>query len=381
MVPDHVNSRAKWAIPALLSVLDRAARIVAHKFPGSVLELGELSRRDGGPISSHLSHQNGRDADIGFYLDDLDGQPLRAPKFIRCLGSGEGRDDPTVRFDDERNWAFVRAILQDPRYEVRQIFIYAPLRARLLAYAAKIGAPHDIRAKAAAAMMQPANALPHDDHFHIRISCPADQIELGCSDLPLWHSPGSPDEFGPELLAETPRALPAAEGNGYPLLGWGRISKLWSLERGVCDATDLTCTVHENGPVCEDLGELGLPGMPPPDEMGVPSDNVAKGGPLGPDLVASAQADGDLPTPPGSDSAPINAAVMSTPVDPMAMDSFLMVNDATHALASGRFEPPYCGAVFESAMASATMCSALGDSLVYQEPSGSLDNNSERRRQ
>src|SRR5262249_9817019 len=168
-LPSHADSHVRWALPGLLSVLDRASRIVGHKFPGSVLEVGELSRKSGGRIPSHLSHQNGRDADVAFYLVDLDGEPIRAPRYLRFEASGDCHDDPTVRFDLKRNWAFVRAVLQDPKYEVRQIFVYAPLRARLLAYAAKVGAPLEIRTKAAAAMMQPGNALPHDDHFHIRI--------------------------------------------------------------------------------------------------------------------------------------------------------------------------------------------------------------------
>jgi murein endopeptidase len=286
MVPAHANSHARWALPAVLSVLDRASRIVGYKFPGSVLEIGELSRRDGGPIASHRSHQNGRDADVGFYLVDLDGQPIRAPKFMRCDGSGEGRDDPTVRFDEERNWAFVDAILGDPRGQVRQIFIYAPLRARLLAYAAKIGAPRALRAKAAAAMMQPMNVLPHDDHFHIRISCPADQLDRGCADLPLWRAPGSPDDVGPELLAEAPRVRPARLPNAFPPEGWCRISKLWSIERSVCEE-DLTCTDRDDGPACEDLGDFGLQELlPPPDEMGMPTDNVVAVAARGPDAIA-----------------------------------------------------------------------------------------------
>src|SRR5882672_6408313 len=82
-LPSHADSHARWALPGLLSVLDRASRIVGRKFPGSVLEIGELSRRSGGRIASHLSHQNGRDADVGFYVVDLDGQPLRAPRYLR----------------------------------------------------------------------------------------------------------------------------------------------------------------------------------------------------------------------------------------------------------------------------------------------------------
>jgi penicillin-insensitive murein endopeptidase len=253
----HRKSQVSWALPNLLTVLNRAARTVARKFPGSMLEIGELSRKDGGRITSHLSHQSGRDADVSFYLTDLDGAPLRAPRFLRCQGTGDGRDDPTVRFDDQRNWEFVRALLEDPNEEVRQIFIYAPLRARLLAYAAKVKAPRQLRAKAAAAMMQPVNALPHDDHFHIRISCPSDQLERGCADLPLWRAPGSPDEFGPEILAGEPRVRWSTPMTGVPLENWGGMAKLWSVERGVCDAGHLACGDGQ-AMLCEDLGDADL---------------------------------------------------------------------------------------------------------------------------
>ncbi len=256
MVAAHATSKVRWAMPELLSVLDRAARIVARKYPGSVLELGELSRHDGGPIASHRSHQNGRDADVGFYQIDLNGDPVRAPRFVRFDGAGDCLDDPTERFDDRRNWALVRAMLEDPRYEVRQIFVYAPLRARLLAYAAKVGAPRDLRTRAAQAMMQPGNALPHDDHFHIRISCPADQIDLGCTDLPLWHAPGSPDDFGPDLLAESPRAPLIGDAQpALPRYAWGPVSKLWSSELGLCNKVDMACTDDE-GAACAITADL-----------------------------------------------------------------------------------------------------------------------------
>jgi penicillin-insensitive murein endopeptidase len=253
----HRKSKVSWALPNLLTVLNRAARTVARKYPGSMLEIGELSRKEGGRITSHLSHQSGRDADVSFYLTDLDGAPIRAPRFLRCVGTGEGRDDPTIRFDDQRNWEFVRALLEDPNEEVRQIFIYAPLRARLLAYAAKVKAPRALRAKAAAAMMQPVNALPHDDHFHIRISCPLDMVERGCADLPLWRAPGSPDEFGPELLAGAPRVRWSTPMSGVPLENWGGMGRLWSVERGVCEAGSLACGDQQKA-ACEDLGDADL---------------------------------------------------------------------------------------------------------------------------
>jgi murein endopeptidase len=253
----HKKSKVSFALPNLLTVLNRAARTVARKFPGSVLEIGELSRKEGGRIKSHLSHQSGRDADVGFYFTDLDGSPIRAPRFLRCDGRGDGRDDPTVRFDDQRNWEFVRALLEDPNEEVRQIFIYAPLRARLLAYAAKVKAPHKLRAKAAAAMMQPVNALPHDDHFHVRISCPLDMLERGCADLPMWRAPGSPDEFGPELLAAEPRVRWGTPITGVSLENWGGMANLWSASRGVCDPGSLTCGAGAQTS-CVEIGDTAL---------------------------------------------------------------------------------------------------------------------------
>jgi penicillin-insensitive murein endopeptidase len=253
----HKKSKVSFALPNLLAVLNRAARSVARKHPGSMLDVGELSRKEGGRIKSHLSHQSGRDADVGFYMTDLDGSPIRAPRFLRFDGRGDGRDDPTVRFDDQRNWEFVRALLEDPNEEVRQIFIYAPLRARLLAYAAKVKAPRQLRAKAAAAMMQPVNALPHDDHFHIRISCPLDMLERGCADLPMWRGPGSLEEFGPELLAGEPRFRWGTPIRGVPLENWGGMANLWSVDRGVCDAGSLTCGAG-TAASCSDLGDAAL---------------------------------------------------------------------------------------------------------------------------
>ncbi len=62
------------------------------------------------------------------------------------------------------------------------LFVAAPLRARLLAYAEHAGAPQDTRMRAAELMQQPHGVLPHDDHFHVRIGCPAHMN--GCVENP-----------------------------------------------------------------------------------------------------------------------------------------------------------------------------------------------------
>jgi hypothetical protein len=44
---------------------------------------------------------------------------------------------------------------------------------------------------------------------------------------------------------------------GVPLENWGGMGKLWSVERGVCDAGSLACN-DTRGPICEDLGDPAL---------------------------------------------------------------------------------------------------------------------------
>ncbi len=63
------------------------------------------------------------------------------------------------------------------------IFVAAPLRARLLSFAERTGAPPNVRVRAAELMQQPRGALPHDDHFHVRIGCPPHMT--GCVENPI----------------------------------------------------------------------------------------------------------------------------------------------------------------------------------------------------
>src|SRR5262249_23510881 len=87
-------------------------------------------------------------------------------------GDGRPRGTEVVRFDDERNWAFVEALLSDEKTEVRYLFVSTGLRTRLLKFAAKKNVSKDLYTKAATALMSPADRDVHGDHFHVRIACP-----------------------------------------------------------------------------------------------------------------------------------------------------------------------------------------------------------------
>ncbi len=173
VTPCYQGEDVRWGLEALVSLIDHGARAVRRSFPDSVLSIGHLSRRNGGDLDRHASHESGRDADVGFYITNQQGKPIYADHFVRFLGDGTAPSWPGARFDDARNWAFVASIVTDPRAHISYLFVASPLRQRLLDYAQRIGAPYSTRVRASERMAQPRGSLPHDDHFHVRISCPA----------------------------------------------------------------------------------------------------------------------------------------------------------------------------------------------------------------
>jgi penicillin-insensitive murein endopeptidase len=172
VVPSHERRDARWGLPALVGMIDRAARAVAKRYPGAALNVGDLSLRGGGELLRHNSHESGRDADLGFYVVDAAGQSVHARTFVQFDETLKSSAAGGARFDLGRNWLLVQHLVTDPVAQVSHIFVAEPLRKRLLAHARSIGVSQRILDRAAIAMMQPSNSLPHDDHFHVRISCP-----------------------------------------------------------------------------------------------------------------------------------------------------------------------------------------------------------------
>ena len=172
IVPQYAREDVRWGLAPLVGMIDRAARQVRRHYPDAVLSVGHLSRRGGGEIDRHASHESGRDADIGFYIMNDQKKPIYEQSFVAFTGDGKAKTWPGAHFDDARNWALVSALLTDPAARATHIFVAAPLKARLLAYAERAGVPLPLRIRASETLAQPHGALPHDDHFHVRIACP-----------------------------------------------------------------------------------------------------------------------------------------------------------------------------------------------------------------
>jgi penicillin-insensitive murein endopeptidase len=182
IVPVYQPGDIRWGLGSLVTILDDSARAVHRQFPDAIMSVGHLSKPGGGDVDRHASHESGRDADIGFYIHSQTGRPLYSDHFVPFKGDGTTPSWPGAYFDDARNWALVSALVTDPHARVTYLFVATPIRARLLAYAERTGAPLAVRSRAAELLMQPHGSLPHDDHFHVRIGCPDGQHT--CIELP-----------------------------------------------------------------------------------------------------------------------------------------------------------------------------------------------------
>jgi penicillin-insensitive murein endopeptidase len=192
IAPSWRTRLAHHGTDELVDGLVRIGRRLAREFPGSEMFLGDLSYRGGRMTGRHHSHQSGRDVDVFYFAADDHGRALGSVDAMVPYGAdgrargwrqdGVWRSPGARRFDDARNWGMVRAFLSDPGIEVQWIFAHQDLIRRMLGHAAERREDPALVARAAALMLQPAGALPHDDHLHIRIYCdPADRF-FGCVD-------------------------------------------------------------------------------------------------------------------------------------------------------------------------------------------------------
>jgi penicillin-insensitive murein endopeptidase len=187
---------ANYATDELVAAVEHAARRVRREYPGALLGVGDMSLRGGGGSVLHHSHENGRDLDLIYYAVDERRRPVAPADAMPRYPSWDGRaraPRPQSHgvvfgpfsprwFDVPRNWALVRALLEEPKIEIQYLFINRRLRERVLAYAVDQGEDPNLLERAQAILHQPGDSAPHDDHLHVRIFCAEDDRRFGCVD-------------------------------------------------------------------------------------------------------------------------------------------------------------------------------------------------------
>ncbi|MDD5305381.1 MAG: penicillin-insensitive murein endopeptidase, partial [Elusimicrobia bacterium] len=166
----HAGRQTNWGTKPLVDGLRRIAAYMRGTGKAETdLAVGDISSANGGRLGGHASHQTGRDVDIGFYMTDAaSGKAADTLNFVRFTGGRDGLTGRSggraVRFDAERNWMLVQAILAnpDPAFKPTHIFIANHLKAAVLA----AGANSPDRGRAAALMSYWPG---HDNHLHLRV--------------------------------------------------------------------------------------------------------------------------------------------------------------------------------------------------------------------
>lgn len=150
----------------------RAAVHEVHKRHPRVhrLAIGDLSAPRGGPISEHSSHQSGRDVDLGLYYAE---RPAGYPQsFV---------SKHTAKLDLAATWSLIEALYEQSKHPggPEKIFLDYEIQKELYLYARTLGMrkselskifqyPHG--AWAHGCLVQ--HVRKHDDHIHVRFSCP-----------------------------------------------------------------------------------------------------------------------------------------------------------------------------------------------------------------
>ena len=185
VLEEHRKRATNYGTDELVELVLEGALKAAEVFPGAKLAVGNVSRGGGGDIPWSISHNCGRDVDLGFYLLDEAGEqvvlptlaPLQAP---RGTIEFEGR---ALEFDPARNWTMVKALLDSKIAQVQYIFCADFLIKRMFEYARAQGVKERYLDSLSGVLRQPRGTLPHDDHMHVRATCSDGDLAEGCRDI------------------------------------------------------------------------------------------------------------------------------------------------------------------------------------------------------
>ena len=155
-----------WATRRTVGLLDAVLRAWPKLEPhGDPLLVGNMSRRRGGKLPPHHTHQSGRDVDLGY------------PQVRNPNETYNWRDMSAANLDSRRTWRLLH--LLKATGELERVFIDRSLQKVLYDYAIE----HNVLSKADLATWleyprAPGDGAPivqhvpgHVDHLHVRFSC------------------------------------------------------------------------------------------------------------------------------------------------------------------------------------------------------------------
>jgi murein endopeptidase len=153
-----------WGTRESIDFVAHAITRVSEDFPGSpTLYVGDFSARTGGRLRPHLSHQSGRDVDLGYYYSTGEAWYKRAT---------------SRNLDRARTWALLETLLTETRVEY--VFMDRGIQPLLRDYALAQGEDPEWLSRIFEA---PGNRDPivrhrlgHATHMHVRFENPTAEL-------------------------------------------------------------------------------------------------------------------------------------------------------------------------------------------------------------
>lgn len=143
--------------------------------------VGDISKKEGGKIALHLTHQRGLDADIGYLVVEKKNTGHRAEKFHNRFSQKWQLPEEVERdFALENNYRLLKNVVSN--LDVGAVFVGCAIYDALERY----------DKKHSPSILEKVYAQKgHEDHFHLRIKCPKELID--CSEK-WWLDPAPPQK-------------------------------------------------------------------------------------------------------------------------------------------------------------------------------------------
>lgn len=154
-----------YGTPEMIAVIKAGTQNLRKQFPNAPpVIIGDLSKRYGGHFPPHLSHQSGRDADIGYFIRGPYSHKLKGLTLVNRR-----------TIDVPKTWAFLSGMLKTGLIE--SAFIDYQLQKVLYRYAKKEGIWSEAELKKV--FSYPlwkgkviSHLRGHSDHMHVRFKAP-----------------------------------------------------------------------------------------------------------------------------------------------------------------------------------------------------------------
>lgn len=209
----RLSRQRYYGHPQLITFIQNLGRFSYEQQLGTLL-IGDLGQPRGGPtLSGHRSHQTGLDVDIWFLLSTAANQRLLSAEEREDWNATSMVNLATDSINDNHWSPTHEKILQiaAEQPEVDRIFVNASIKQQLCMHKN----PGDTRW-----LRKIRPWWKHDDHFHVRLHCPADNTHCenqaplpagdGCDDsLAWWFSAEAKSPTATGAKPEPPPPLPA----------------------------------------------------------------------------------------------------------------------------------------------------------------------------